>query len=121
MDQTNNPTPSATSITPQPASPVVPASTNEINLDPAKPIVPSNESKKGGKMLWIIILAIALVGIVGGGAYYMMQMNQTTPVATTPQVTTSSELASLEQEVKGVNVETFDSEFTGVDQDLKGL
>lgn len=125
MDQNNNPTASVTPIAApvQPVNPVVPSPTNGINLDPAKPIVPSNDGKKGGKMLWIIVLAIALVGVVGGGAYYMTQMNQTAPVATTTesQATTSSEFASLEQEVNGVNVETFDAEFTDVDQDLRGL
>lgn len=125
MDQTNNPTPPVTPVAEpvQPATPVVPAPTNEINLDPAKPIVHSSNGKKGGKMIWIIVLAIALVGIVGGGAYYLTQMNQAAPIATTttPQATTSSEFASLEREVNGVNVETFDSEFTDVDQDLKGL
>lgn len=130
MDQTSNPTtptvPNPLSAMPaQPASstPNIPPSANGgINLDPPNLMAHSGDDKKGSKMLWIIVLAIVLVGIVSGGAYYMTQLNKTKPAVTTEkESTSSSEFASLETEVNSIDMQDFNAEFTEIDQDLKGL
>lgn len=94
---------------------------NGVNLDQPKPIVHS--SSKNGSSLMIILIAVVVIIGIGIAAFWVMGKNGTKETAptTTTQTETSGETASLESDLNSLQIEEVSADFSGVEQDLKGL
>lgn len=121
MDNNNNP---IQPISNMQSNPVV----NQTPLNPqsAPPQTPPSTpvSEGGSKMVLWLTLGLVLIILIVGGIYIFLNKNAKesakTPAASTQPVTKELDNVS-EAEVEAVGIGDLESEFSSVDQELKGL
>lgn len=100
---------------PPPSNPA-PAGINPVMTDPAP-------SSGGKNMMWVIIGLVVILLL--GGVYWYLNIRQVNPkisVQTTGQAKpTTTSADSLEQQINTMDISDSDSDFTGVDADIKSL
>ncbi len=123
--ENNKPSPVATTNSPQPAvstPPVTPASSTPIGSNP----IPVITKITSGKVLWVVI-AIVVVLIIGGGAFWYMNQSRPSntnpiPVSTAPTASPQDKtITDLKSEVDGLATSDPSTDFTAIDQDLSSL
>lgn len=90
---------------------------NGVNLSQPKPLVPNN--RRGSSVVVIILAVLVIIGI-GVAAFVVMGKSGVKKVPN-PTQSSAGETASLEKDLNSLEIEEINADFTGVEQDLKGL
>lgn len=105
-----------------PLSTTQPSGAAPLGMPPisTQAVPPAGGSKKG---LMLIVLAFAVVAILlaVGGYIYMSAQNSSATKSSEQSSQVTQSLNNLSTEVSNQTIEPIDSDFSGVDQDLKSL
>lgn len=95
---------------------------------PQTPIAPEPSSGDSNKMvIWLIVGLVIIIVIVGGIYFFLSSRQAATNTGTTQQPVVQvtpqppDTVDALEKDLNTLNVESADSEFTSIDQDLQQL
>lgn len=92
------------------------------NNSPNNPIVqPPLEGGDNNKMVVWLIVGLVVVILVVGAVYWYLSSQQTVSKPAEQAGAKPAAREDLDKELNSINVETLDSDFSLVDQDLKNL
>lgn len=107
-------------------SPAVNTIPPQAPTTPQTPIAPEPPSGESNKMvLWLVIGLVVIVVLVGG-IYFFLSKQQSTETGTKQpvvQVTPKPQdtVDALDKDLNALNIESSDSDFASIDQDLQQL
>lgn len=104
--------------------PAVNTAPSQAPVVPQTPIAPEPPSGDSNKLVLWLVIGLVIVVVLVGGIYFFLSKQQTKTtetktVQTTPQP--QDTVDALDKDLNALNVESSDSDFASLDQDLQQL